>query len=250
MLVALGPAGDRIEAARNTPTGNYACPACGSGVIVKRGRVRVPHFAHEVRGACDLAVESVRHQLAKRVLADRFRMRGYLAEIEEPHPETGRRVDVAVTVGDGHRIAIEVQDSAIAVDQMKARTKADRRAGFFATVWVFTSGRAARLLAGRDGTEVRIPTEMRWVSDRYGLGVFVIDEQAGRMWRFDLGGVTRAGGSSEWYTERGELETVGYPDRHLRATKTAWRTETEFGLALCPTRYHTSQKPDWTAAFA
>jgi hypothetical protein len=68
----------------------------------------------------------------------------------------------------GHRVAIEVQDSAIAVEEMKVRTRIDRRLGFLATLWVFTDKRARALLAVAQPPgegkyiECRVPQEMLW----------------------------------------------------------------------------------------
>lgn len=149
---------ERVEASRSLAGGDFHCSLCGGAVILKRGRVKVAHFAHQPGAECDYAGESVPHLLAKRVLADQFRCLDYIVELEEPHPAVSRRVDVAVTVPpSGARIAVEVQDSPIKVDEMKRRIQADKRSGFFGTVWVFTSRRAARLLGAKTTHEVRVP---------------------------------------------------------------------------------------------
>jgi hypothetical protein len=183
------------------------------------------------------------------VFADRFRALGYTVELEEPHPEVSRRVDVAVTVPTGERVAVEVQDSAISVEEMKRRNHADRRRGFYGTVWVFTSSRAARILAAREDHEVRIPNEIRWIHDRYGQGVFVIDENSGRLWRCHFGEIVRHGESREWYTEHGELTGVNYPDQTLRSTKTVSRTEVGFTLTSRRARYDRPGSADVTVVF-
>lgn len=250
MLVAQRSSGGRVEAARTLAAGDYVCPICVAGVILKRGRVKVAHFAHTPASVCEGSRESLSHHLAKRVLADRFRAIGYAVELEEPHAAVHRRVDVAVTVPSGHRVAVEVQDSAISVTEMKRRNNADRRSGFFGTVWVFTSRRAARLLAARADHEIRVPDEIRWVQDRYGKGVFVIDERAGRMWRCHFGRIVRPGEYHEWYDPDGELQSVDYPERTLKSTKTVSRVGTGFTLRATPSRYHRPGSPDWAIVFA
>lgn len=249
MLVAQRQSGERVEAARGLAANGYTCPLCGGAVILKRGRVKVAHFAHAPGAICDWARESLHHHLAKRVFADRFRALGYTVELEEPHPEVSRRVDVAVTVPTGERVAVEVQDSAISVEEMKRRNHADRRRGFYGTVWVFTSSRAARILAAREDHEVRIPNEIRWIHDRYGQGVFVIDENSGRLWRCHFGEIVRHGESREWYTEHGELTGVNYPDQTLRSTKTVSRTEVGFTLTSRRARYDRPGSADVTVVF-
>lgn len=250
MLVALVPTGKRVEAARDLEAAPFGCPRCGSAVVLKRGRVKVAHFAHKPNAVCDWASESISHHLAKRVLADRFRGLGYVVELEEPHAAVNRRVDVAVTMPTGHRIAVEVQDSAISVTEMKRRNHADKRAGFFGTAWVFTSKRAARLLAARADHEVRIPDEIRWVHDRYGLGVFVIDENAGLMWHCYFGKIVRPGEYREWYTPDGDLEEMQSPRRTLRSTKTVRRKEVGFKLMSRQARYNKPGSPDLAVVFA
>lgn len=188
--------------------------------------------------------------LAKRVLADKFRELGYIVELEEPHPAVNRRVNVAVTVSPYTvRIAVEVQDSAITVDEMKRRMKADKASGFFGTVWVFTSARAAKLLGVRVGHEVRVPAEIRWLENRYRLGVFVIDENEERMWRCRFGSVVRTGDSASWYTLEGEFANVDYPDRTLVATRTVARTETGFSLDVAAARYDKPASRDLAVIF-
>jgi hypothetical protein len=73
MLVAHDSTGSRVEASLLTPTSRYFCPACGSPVIAKPGRIKVPHFAHTVTSNCPSAGESADHLFAKRILAERFR---------------------------------------------------------------------------------------------------------------------------------------------------------------------------------
>jgi len=249
MLVAQCLSGERVEAARDLPDGTFACPHCSTAVILKRGRVKVAHFAHAPGAVCDWARESATHLLAKRVLADQFRALGYTVNLEESHPKETRRVDVAVTVPSGHRVAVEIQDSAISVAEMKRRNAADRRSGFFGTVWVFTSARAYRLMIVGAAHEVRVPDEMRWLANRYGLGIFVINERDGQMWRCQFGAVVRDGGSSEWYTPEGELTGEDYPSRMLRTMKTVTATETGFALTARRSRYDKPGHADWAVVF-
>ncbi|WP_433243578.1 competence protein CoiA family protein [Streptosporangium sp. CA-135522] len=89
--------------------------------------------------------ESVSHLRGKNLLAEKFRRLGYQVQLEETYRDQGRRVDVAVTLPTGDRrprVAVEVQDSALAVETTKARTRTDRSLGFIGTMWVFTDKRA------------------------------------------------------------------------------------------------------------
>lgn len=51
--VAIGDDGVVYRASHAPRTRRYTCPACGSGMILKRGIQRVAHFAHEPSATCD-----------------------------------------------------------------------------------------------------------------------------------------------------------------------------------------------------
>lgn len=243
MLVAVDVAGRPVEAARDLGGDRFTCPACGGPVLLKRGRVVIAHFAHRPGAQCWSEPESVHHLRAKHLLATRFRSHGYRVRLEETHHEHGRRVDVAVTVPSGHRVAVEVQDSAISVETAKARTRIDKRLGFFATLWVFTDRRAAALLAVSvpagvvHRAESRVPKEMLWVDNRYRQGLFVLDLTASAVWNLRL---------DEVYTREScdpEGTTHYYQPRTLRCI-TCYPTT--FALTARPGRYH----GEWAVIFA
>lgn len=65
--------GDTFEC--TTPTNaqkgqNYRCPECGDDVILRRGEMRVPHFAHKADTPC--TNEGVLHKVAKHILYSIF----------------------------------------------------------------------------------------------------------------------------------------------------------------------------------
>ncbi len=248
MLVATGPSGP-VEAGREIPTEAFACPVCRDGVILKRGRIKVAHFAHVPGADCGAAGESPRHLLGKRVLADEFRAIGYRVTLEDSYPQMGRRVDVAVAMPTGHRVAVEVQDSPIPVAEMKRRMAADRRLGFFGTAWVFT-GRRHDILAVPDGAEVRVPEEMRWLSSRYCKGVFILDGPSGALFQATFGGVYREGTSTSWYEPGGVLAGEDYPGRFLTATRSVNLRPVRFALSPHKSPWHRPHRPDWGVGFA
>ncbi|MGY1901166.1 competence protein CoiA [Nocardia gipuzkoensis] len=194
MLVARDASGDKAEASRDLPAGEFTCPTCAGPVLLKRGRVKVAHFAHLPGSDCWSEPESVTHLRAKQLLAARFRSQGYEVNLEEVHHRHGRRVDVAVTVparAGSARVAVEIQDSAISVEDMKARTRIDRRVGFLHTLWVFTDHRAQVLLdiaqtLLEEGIETRVPREFLWVDNRHYEGIFVLDVDTETVWNLQL----------------------------------------------------------------
>lgn len=242
MWIAQSPAGDHVEAARDLGADDYRCPMCGSAVVLKRGQKVAAHFAHAPDSACPASeAESWRHLMAKQMLVETMTELGWEARAEIAHQAHGRRVDVGVKApgpdGSMVYIAIEVQDSAIQVDTMKERIAKDRRIGYHATVWLFTSHRAAALMAARPDHEVRVPDEMLWVANRYGQGVQIIDPEAEEIWIAALGKVRRAGESREWYTPDGDRTGVDYPGRTLRKTKHVVRRPGGFVPGLAPGKF-------------
>lgn len=129
---------------------------------------------------------------------------------------------------------------------MKARVEADRRIGYHATVWLFTSHRAAALMYAEPDHEVRVPDEMLWVANRYGQGIPIIDPEERAVWVASLGSIHRDGESHEWYAEGGELTGVDYPGRTLRKTKSIVRTLGGFDFRLVAGKFGDS----WAVSFA
>lgn len=251
MLVAVhDESADRVEASRDLDGGLFRCPQCRWPVVLKRGRVKVPHFAHQPGcEPCASAGESVAHMRAKALLADRFRAQGYSVVLEEAHSDHQRRVDVAVTLtdrsGQPQRIAVEVQDSAIAVGELKRRNAADRRAGFFATLWVFTSNRLQRTRSVLPGHELRLPEEMRYLINRWRTPITVLDVAHEQMFLVSTSMASREG--TTWHDRNGEEQYSS--DRVLIATREVNTTPSSFALTALPGRYAAAGRPDYTAGF-
>ena len=140
MLTALRD-GIRIQAFEAERLGDYCCPdpACGAKLILKRGTVRIAHFAHESQSACALARESVEHMQAKFDLCAEYRRRGFMAEVEVPvcSPVENRRADLLVASprNSSLRYAIEVQDAAVGEDELWRRTRSYSAASI-RTIWI------------------------------------------------------------------------------------------------------------------
>lgn len=244
MLVARDTSGMQVEAARDLGNDEFTCPTCTGPVLLKRGRVKIAHFAHLPGSDCWSEPESVTHLRAKHLLATKFRGRGHQVALEEVHHRHGRRVDIAVTVATrtgNARVAVEVQDSAISVEDMKARTRIDRRLGFLHTLWVFTDKRARALLdiarnIGDDYLESRIPRELLWVDNRHGQGVFVLDVDTETVWNLQL----RSALEREGYDENGDIHL--YTPRTL---KEVIASPADFALTCRPGRYD----QEWAVIF-
>lgn len=247
--------GSPVEAERTLEKAPYACPWCGHPVTLKPGRVVIAHFAHAPGADCAAAQhEGKDHLAAKKVLARQFRSLGYGVRLEYPIQRV-RRVDVAVALPTGHHVAVELQDSPIAVDEMKARMAIDRRYGFLATFWVWIGKRYQLLNQAACNREGRIPEEMRWLQNRlhvglYGLPIDHADLETGGEYpvpptRFAVGGTHREGNS--WYGEGGEeMYSSGYTPKTI---KSVGSQTVSFALEAREARYHRPGNPDWTVTF-
>lgn len=231
MLVA-EVASQRVEARRNLPDANYVCPDCRQPVILKRGRVKVAHFAHSAPADCSAVGESIRHLLAKAVLAEKYRELDYRVVLEERHPERRRRIDLAVylpereywpTTYPPRQFAVEVQDSPISPREMVRRQNADLELGFSVpTVWIFTGQRADPFLSVPDGGQRRIPPEMLHLDAGLARGVRCLDASTKSLWHITFSDVVRPG--------RAYLDGSEYGEQKLKNTKRIHRRQIGYRL--------------------
>lgn len=58
MLIAINDKGERVEFCNADPTQKYFCPVCGTELILKKGEIKIYHFAHKVgNDICPFAFE-------------------------------------------------------------------------------------------------------------------------------------------------------------------------------------------------
>jgi len=92
----------------------YTCLGCQEVVTLRRGLVRVPHFAHRAESICTATGESIEHAAFKLLLATGLRQhRRFTAQLRCPsctHDQTttyrlpeGSEVHLEFTVGAPHR---------------------------------------------------------------------------------------------------------------------------------------------------
>ena len=237
MFTALDAGGAVVEARSARRGAEHRCPVCESLLIYKRGERRVPHFAHMPGDECVLAFESPDHLRAKVLLLDRFRELGLAARVEVPlRPE--RQVDLEVVLDAARRVAVEVQASRIAVDEMRERIRDHRRHGYAATAWVFTRNRCPQLLAAEDGAEVRVPDEIAYLHHRYRAGVYILDDVYEELVSVRFGRVYSPG--EEYYIPDGGGETEISAGYTLKRTLTVGRCLVGFSPRLIETWHQRS----------
>lgn len=115
---------------------SFTCPECNEKVILKAGRINVPHFAHEQTSNCSMQQgESAEHLNGKMELYQWCQNHGYPSALEYSLLEVDQRIDVVARVGKT-AIAFEYQCAPISLEEFETRTTGIRQAGFV-PIWIF-----------------------------------------------------------------------------------------------------------------
>lgn len=227
MLVAMTEE-RRVEAFDVEKGPEFRCPNCEQVVVLKKGRIKIAHFAHKPPTACTWASgETQAHMAAKRFLREGFSTRGLTAQLEVPVLSSGgdRRADVLVTASDGvRRVAIEVQHQPIDYDKIYRRTAAYIAAGV-PVIWVAILNDTVWSDAeqsGRDWIISRFAPRpwQKWVH-AYGLGeLWFIDVSSGKLWKGKFSASIIHVEHTSWYDSYGNEESAGGYDRYSKRWKT------------------------------
>lgn len=139
MLTALpNDASAPIEARQATTARTYSCVTCGKPVLLKAGRVRIPHFAHLARSECPgSSPESQEHLEAKLAIYDALRADPRATGVEIEKYLGISRPDIYFEVP-GARVAVEVQRSDTDVAAVMERTERYAKMNM-AVLWVLVS---------------------------------------------------------------------------------------------------------------
>lgn len=103
----------------------FYCPQCKEEVLLKIGSIKIPHFAHKKKSACEQAFsegETELHLLGKEQLYQMFLRLNMNVELESYIKELSQRPDLLVTDKQGKRYAIEFQCSPISSEKLQSRT--------------------------------------------------------------------------------------------------------------------------------
>jgi len=106
--------------------GPFRCPECAGIVLVKKGHVKVHHFAHKPPFDCQYGQgESEEHRRAKMAIYDALRVHPDVtkAQLERSLPKGPVRPDVSCYIR-GTPVAIEIQLSTLGLDEIDRRTRA------------------------------------------------------------------------------------------------------------------------------
>lgn len=104
--------------------GPFACPGCHKEVVLKRGYIKRPHFAHSTLSDCRYGTgESETHRLAKFALYDALQAHAHVTNLHVEYVLDTRRADVFFCLAERYNIALEIQFSPIPIDEIIIRTQ-------------------------------------------------------------------------------------------------------------------------------
>lgn len=117
----------------------YHCPYCDEEVILRQGRIRISHFAHQTSTTCPLSItESIGHIEMKSYISQMLSVRYPSINIEVP---VGNKiVDIVIRDSSNRGYAIECQYSPTTVRELEERTRF-LNANQLSAIWVWSSKR-------------------------------------------------------------------------------------------------------------
>lgn len=134
MLVAMDKDKNRYIAENAEKIRDYFCRDCEEKVIIKKGNIKIHHFAHYPDSKCEYSIgESFEHEKSKETIAKILKDTGSQIELEYKPENINRRADVFVF---DWNLAIEIQYSPISEEELNERTKDYKNSGY-RVVWLF-----------------------------------------------------------------------------------------------------------------
>ena len=230
--------GKKIEAAVAEQRGDFVCPGCNHEVILKKGRIRVAHFAHKSYANCDYAKgETPAHLEAKRLWCDELRSRGIKAEVE--YSVGGNWADVMAWPSNGPAVAFEFQRCGIRLEEIEKRAFSYAEQGI-AQIWIpflkpSVLEKAEPVKNGNDGKWLieRFPARpfVRWVHGlHWGLGMWFYDPKGKVFWfgrmkghKIPVEATEWGGGYDKWSKRWRELTLQGPYEPGRVKVRCKWR---------------------------
>ena len=129
MFVATNQHGDVRAEAVQEQDGPFYCPGCKEQVILKRGSIKVPHFAHHPGSECvyeESPAESYEHGSAKQEIYQSLLLVPGVTDVSLETPLHEVRPDIRFVLN-GQTVAIEMQLSPLSREKVEERTLAYTR---------------------------------------------------------------------------------------------------------------------------
>lgn len=208
MLICIDANGNRIQARYSHGPADYLCPECNERLMLKAGRVKVPHFAHFSESGCRYGEgESVLHRQMKTEVGDLFERFNPQFEVRFG---VDRRADIVIA-----RTVIECQVSPITIEEWNNRTWSYNDQGY-SVLWIWDIGRFSLSNPYPDirQTERRIPAEIRY-AHQMGYGRVYVLDRSKHLYSCHLFPAFER--YSEWYSvDMGDYMSSSYTPRTLK----------------------------------
>ncbi|UJD92114.1 competence protein CoiA (plasmid) [Rahnella aquatilis] len=107
--------------------GPFVCIGCGIELVLKKGNIKIHHFAHKPPFNCSRGQgETEEHRKCKQEIYDELRSRVNVTNVQMEH-DLGSSVADVYAVIDGVAVAIEIQRSKLSVNEIVRRTEEYKR---------------------------------------------------------------------------------------------------------------------------
>lgn len=138
---------------------DFRCPECKASMILKKGSIKYPHFAHEAHSVCEISGETLEHLKAKTFMYIGLRNNPGVEIVEaECMRFEGIRPDIAFKpYGMKRWIGFEFQRSGISIDDIYDRCCRYEKAGVY-LLWVTTEQMYKKIIrtAQMENPEVKL----------------------------------------------------------------------------------------------
>lgn len=129
LVTLLNQTREQIEKLKNQ---SYFCPVCKQPLLIKNGKVKIPHFAHYNSNNCCIYSEgeTYEHLALKQAFAKWCEKDAIPYELEKYLPKVNQRPDLLVG-----KIVLEIQCSPLSVQRLVERTKNYQKYGYL-PIWI------------------------------------------------------------------------------------------------------------------
>jgi competence protein CoiA len=124
LLIAENKQKQRFLAASSATSKNeeFFCPACKQKVILKKGSIKIPHFAHYYQCPLNIEGETLEHLLGKLGLQQAFSQANFKNKLEVYLKKLHQRPDLLVLIGPKQFLAVEFQCAFLDLKLFEKRT--------------------------------------------------------------------------------------------------------------------------------
>ena len=126
MLIAVH--NDQLVLAENAKSDMaYYCPGCGQGVILRRGKHKITHYAHKRGNNCGFSEgETLEHLKGKKQIYQWAQKHHWNPQLEVYFPTIAQRPDILLEIN-GQTVAVEFQCSPLSLERLLARNEGYRQ---------------------------------------------------------------------------------------------------------------------------